>query len=122
MEKLTNQSKVKAYKVEPYNGDGYATVVFAEDRAHARSLALLTDCCQDYQFTEIRAVRYPQFDDQYSGHWEADWYDPNDRRQLVKDGWHCEYVGDDDCDACTGRPYCDIYAEWKKDMEREYGR
>ena len=114
--------KLKAYKVEPYDGDGYATVVFAENRAKARTLAMSTDCCQDCSFTEIRAVRFPAFDDQYRGHWEANWYDPKDRLALVQDGWHCEFVGDDDCSECTGRPYCDIYAEWKKDMEYSRGR
>lgn len=115
-------AELKAWKVEPYNGDGYSTVVFAKNRGEARNLATLTDCCQDFRFTEIRATRMPSFDDQYRGHWEADWYDPNDRRQLVQEGWHCEYVGDDDCAKCTGRPYCDIYAEWKKDMEIWSGR
>lgn len=122
MSDLVSASKLKAYKVEPYHGDGYATVVFAKNRGEAKALALQTDCCERCQYTEIRAIRYPAFDDQYRGHWEADWYDPNDRLAMVRDGWHCEYVGDDDCEKCTGRRYCDIYAEWKKDMEFWSGR
>ncbi len=115
MADVTKEKLLKAYKVEPYHGDGYSTVVFAKNRGEARNLATLTDCCHDSRFTEIRATRMPQLDAAYHGRWELEWFNERDRAALVKSGYHCESVGDDDCYECSGQMFCSIYAEWREE-------
>lgn len=98
-----------------------ATVVFAETRGKARSLALHTDTCEDANFTDIEVNRKPQMDKYYTENKkEMEWEDPQDRIALVKDcGFVCDYDYRDweDCENCSAKEYCDSYAEMKNGGE-----
>lgn len=93
-----------------------ATVVFAETRGKARSLALYTDCCEDANFCDIEVRRVPQVDKYYkAGKTELDWNDPNDRLVLVKE---CDFMCDYDafnigeCALCSAKEYCGEYQDY----------
>ena len=104
---------MKAWKVGRLD-DAYSSVVFAETRGKAREVAMDTD------FIEIGAWRCKKADGEYRGHFEMDWYDPKDRLFLIKElGFTCEYFGDEDCEQCVGKDFCDIYIEHLNDEEVE---
>lgn len=92
-----------------------STVVFAETRGKAKSIALHTDMCYGYdaEFTDIEVNRLSKADSQYKkGKTEMDWYDPNDRRFLVdKCGFHCEEVDLNECEKCSANDVCDYYQD-----------
>ena len=93
-----------------------ATVVFAETRGKARSMALATDCCEDADFCDIEVRREPQLDKYYvDGKKELDWEIPKDRIALVKEcGFVCDldYFMAEDCDCCSAKEYCDRYKDY----------
>ena len=92
-----------------------AEVVFAETRGKAKALASCCDCCENASFTDIEATRMKQADKYYKdGKWHLDWDNPKDRIALVKDcGFVCDYecLEWEDCEECSAKKYCDIYAE-----------
>lgn len=98
-----------------------ATLVFAETRGKARSLAMSTECCEDADFCDIEVYRKPQMDKYYvEGKKEMDWYNSKDRIALVKDcGFFCDldYWEREYCDTCPAKEYCDSY----KDLISEKG-
>ena len=98
----------------------YATVVFAETRGKARSLALETDCCEDARFCDIEASRMPQADKYYKeGKKELDWKNQADRIALVKEcGFFCDYDYED-CAVCHAKEYCDRYQDWLQQPAEE---
>lgn len=91
-----------------------ATVVFAETRGKARSMALATDCCEDAKFTDIEVHRQPQIDKYYKdGKYEMNWNNPNDRLVLVKEcGFYCSDDYRDDCENCSAKEYCEDYQHY----------
>ena len=100
-----------------------ATVVFAETRGKAKSLALATDCCEDADFCDIEVRREPQLDKYYvDGKKEMDWENPKDRIALVKEcGFVCshDYWMYEDCDCCSAKEYCYHYAERKDGADND---
>lgn len=98
---------MKAYKISDLKGYAdYSTVVFAETSGKAKAIAITTDAFNDYEFTEISAIRVPQLDKYYRGLDEMDWYDDDDRIAMVKDGnFHC--FADSECPNCPAKEYCD---------------
>ena len=116
---------MKAWKVsDKWNYEGYSTVVFAETRNEAKSLALSTDACEDAQYIDIEARRMPELDSEYRGHFEMEWDDPEDRAALVAHGWACFEVEPDECETCTGKDTCEAYDEYLKDeaLAEKYGK
>lgn len=111
---------MKAWLVRPKD-EFYATVVFAETRGKARSIAMHTETCEDVDFTDIEVHRKPQIDKYYvDGKKEMDWFNSKDRIALVKDGgFVCsrDYWEFEDCDNCPATKYCDMY----KDYQTEKG-
>ena len=91
--------------------DFCSTIVFAESRGKAKSIALTTDCCCDADYTDIRATRFPWADKEYKqGKREMYWDDPKDRRFLVsKAGFRCEYVERENCEVCSAKDVCEEY-------------
>lgn len=93
----------------------YSDVVFAETRGKARSLALSTDCCEYANFIDIEVRRIPQLDKYYSeGKWHFDWYKPEDRIALVKEGgFYCDEdaFSLEECAVCPAKQYCSKYTE-----------
>ena len=89
-----------------------ATVVFAETRGKAKSIAMHTNVCEDVDFCNIKLTRAPQIDKYYKeGKTEMDWSDDNDRIALVKEcGFYCE-VEHDNCEECAAKNYCDVYLD-----------
>lgn len=103
-----------------------ATVVFAETRGKARSLALATDCCEDARFCDIEASRMPQADKYYKeDKKELDWENQADRIVLVKEcGFVCDYdyFDHEDCAVCPAKEYCDRYQDWLQQPAEEVWR
>lgn len=100
-----------------------ATVVFAETRGKARSLATHTDVCEDVDYIRIEVSRMPEADKFYrDGKRELDWNDPADRIVLVKEcGFFCnpDYFDWEDCAVCSAREYCDRYKDKILSLEEE---
>lgn len=98
-----------------------ATVVFAETRGKARSIAMRTEACEDVDFCDIEARREPQMDKYYKeGKKEMDWFDDNDRLALVKEcGFYCEEIEEDRCEDCPAKEYCEEYSVYIDLKERE---
>ena len=96
-----------------------ATVVFAETRGKAKSMALNTECCEDADFCDIEVHREPQMDKYYiDGKTEMDWLNPKDRIALVKEcGFIChrDYFEPEDCESCSAREHCDQYKDYLKE-------
>lgn len=65
---------------------GYCgTIVFAETRGKAKSIALGTEPLEDAEFCSIEAKRAPEMDKYYKeGKTYMEWYDPEDRVAMVK--------------------------------------
>lgn len=96
--------------------DPCATVVFAETRGKARSVAMGTDACEDADFIDIEVTRYKHMDKYYvDGKREMDWYNDKDRVALVKDAGFCccdeAIYNGVECDACPAKEYCCTYEE-----------
>lgn len=93
-----------------------ATVVFAETRSKAKTLALSTDACEDVDYIRIEATRLKEADKYYKeGKKELDWENPADRMVLVKEcGFTCDYdaFNAGDCANCSAKDYCDQYQDW----------
>lgn len=111
---------MKAWLVR--NKDKYcATVVFAETRGKARSLALRTDCCEDCDFCDIQVTRQPKADKYYKeGKTELDWYNPKERIIFVKElGFSCYDIDLRVCEGCSAKEYCNAYKDEKEYQENE---
>lgn len=108
---------MKAYIVKDEEScENWTTVVFAETRGEAKTLAMATDACEDARYIDIRASRIPELDEHYRGRVEMDWEDAQDRIALVKLGWSCnpEYWDPSDCELCPATDWCDLYKDSKR--------
>lgn len=97
---------------------GYATVVFAETRGQAKSVAMYTDTFDgDWDFTEIRVYRRPKLDAEYRGRDEMDWDNDADRLALIKHGFSCHDDVFDTwyCERCAGKDICDKYQDYLRE-------
>ena len=105
-------------------GEYCATIVFAETRGKAKSMALTTDCCGDANFCDIEVRRVPQADKYYKdGKTEMDWFDPNDRIALVRDcDFSCEYAEIGKSESCAAKDYCNVYKELTESEAEENDR
>lgn len=100
----------KAYYAREKDSD-YATIVFAESAAQAKTIALSCDCCEDARFIDVRVQRLPEADKLYKGLAEVDWYDAETRIALVRDlNWSC-IDPSWECDDCPARQYCRWHGE-----------
>ena len=92
------------------SGDDYGTVVFAETRGKAKSIALTCDACEDAEFRHITARRIPSLDRFYRDKDEMDWNDPDDRVAMVRyGGFYCSYEmlkSELRCDKCPAKQWC----------------
>lgn len=109
---------MKAWLVRERDSE-FATVVFAETRGKARSIAMQTDACADAEFTSIEVSRKPQLDKYYTpGKKEMDWYNDADRIALVKDGgFCCSYECGCEFEECPAHQWCDRYEEEKEAVD-----
>ena len=96
-----------------------ATVVFAETRGKARSIARYTNACEDCGFCDIEVHRKPNMDKYYKdGKMELDWEIPQDRIALVKElGFQCAEIEYADCDECSAKGYCDLYKDYAEELK-----
>ena len=108
---MKGRRRLKAWIAQETETWSNATIVFAETRGKARSVAMHTDACEDVSFIEIYIRRVPQMDKYYRGLSEMDWFDPDDRIAMVRDaGFSCTYEldkSDLDCDKCPACKWCD---------------
>lgn len=111
---------MKAWEVRDKYGE-CSTVVFAETREKAKSLALQTECCGDSDFCDILVCRIPGLDKYYKdGKLEMYWDNPEDRLVLVKEaGFYCvdTYEYEEYCEECIAKDYCREYQSMKDDKE-----
>lgn len=109
----------KAYCARP-KWEDCSTVVFAESRGKAKSIAMSTEACEDVDFVNIQVHRLPHMEKYYKpGKTKMEWYDLEDRIALVKDaGFHCEYIELTECEQYPAREYCD---KWEAYMEENDG-
>ena len=93
--------------------DDIATVVFAETRGEAHSLAMSTDACEGSRWVDVSVRRAPMLDAESRKQSEMDWYDPEDRVALVQyANFTCSYemdYADCPCDTCPATQYCGRY-------------
>ena len=105
----------KAYKVTDRVGySGYSIIVFADTPGGAVSRALRTDefSIDNWDFTELKAIRIPTLDMSYRGKSVMDWDDMEDRVAMVKEaGFYCDpdYITLDDCKVCPAKDWCSGY-------------
>ena len=111
---------MKAWRVNKKD-DFYSTIVFAETRGKAKSMALATDCCEYADFCDIEVRREKELDKYYrDGKIEMDWENPLDRIALVKEcGFYCDpdYFDFEDCSVCSAKEYCDYYKDRLEESE-----
>jgi hypothetical protein len=111
---------MKAWRVSKKD-DCYSTIVFAETRGKAKSVALSTDCCEYADFCDIEVRRERDMDKYYQdGKIEMDWDNPADRVALVKEcGFYCdpEYFDFEECSICPAKEYCDYYHDRLEESE-----
>ena len=89
-----------------------STVVFAETRNKAKSLAKKTEACESVEYIDIEVRRLPIADSEYSGRIEMDWNDPDDRLFLVQNcDFFCEEIVPYECDKCSAKNYCMVYQD-----------
>jgi hypothetical protein len=104
----------KAWLVREKN-EFAATVVFAETRGKAKSIAMHTETCEDVDFVDIDVCRLKYADKYYKpGKRELDWYNSADRIAMVKDcGFTC--IPDarcaEECADCPAKEFCDDFIE-----------
>jgi hypothetical protein len=115
-EVIGEDSMMKAWFVKETVNFG-ATVVFAETRDKAKSLALCTSCCKDASDIEVRRV--PQMDKYYvEGKTEMEWSDPKDRIALVKEcGFYCRHPIAEECKDCPAKDFCDEAVQKEEETE-----
>lgn len=86
-------------------------VVFAETRGKAISLCLGREPFDDYEFTELYARRFKDYDKYYDGNDRIDWDNEEHRLRLVRDfGWACTEGKDIYCEDCCAKKHC---REWE---------
>lgn len=116
---------MKAYVVSDREGySEWTVIVFAKSRGKAIAAALGTDefPSGDWSYTELRAIRKPEFDKHYRGYSRMEWDNPDDRLAMVRDGdYYCSEDAFDpnDCMKCSGKDYCSRYVEYLDEKEAE---
>ena len=101
----------------------WSEIVFADRRSKAIVTALhYSDSFGDgsFDYTDLRAVRRPELDKYYRGVSIMDWYNPDDRLAMIKDGgFQCadDSFDPDDCERCVGKDYCDRYDDYLEEKE-----
>ena len=102
---------MKAYIVSTDYGD-FSTVVFADNRGRAKSIAMGTDACMGADYIDIHARRCSALDQYYNNRVEMDWSEPEDRIAMVKEAeFECSGATYDfgECPTCPAREYCGRY-------------
>ena len=86
-------------------------VVFAKTRGQARSAALLTDACENADYTDIRATRIPVLDRFYRGETAMDWDNVEDRKAMARYGKFACSIEErtPPCGTCPAKEWCMRY-------------
>lgn len=107
--------EMKAYKIYDKTNCYYSAVLFAETPGKARAAAAYADGFEYVPFTDVIVRRVPELDGSYRGHTYMEWYDDQDRIDLVKlAGFYCDPDGDCESASCPAREYCDRFKEESK--------
>ena len=121
MSKKADYGIIKAYAVMDKNCDtGYSFIVYAESRGKAIRYAMehCDDAFDDYEYTEMRAIRIKALDGYKDKMTTLDWHNENDRIAMVRNaGFHCSYEmedGDLECEECLASEWCERYKEIKE--------
>lgn len=103
---MEKAKKVKAYICTDKRSCMYYTVVFAETRGKAKSVAQTTEDLYNTPFIHIAAKRIPQLDDAYRFHPVMNWKNDFDRVRLVRDaGFVCD-AAREECNKCSAFEWC----------------
>ena len=102
---------MKAWIVLDKNGETGAVIVYAETRGKAVSLCMNDESFEDYDYIELYAKRFKEYDKYYDGKEKVDfWNDEQHRTRLVKDfGWSCIDGKDYYCDDCPAKEWCQAW-------------
>lgn len=96
----------------------YAIIVFAETRGKAVSAALCSEEFpkDDWNYTELCALRAPTLDKHYRGKWRMEWDDDEDRLAMIREaGFFCQELDSDECERCSGKEFCEAYKDYLDD-------
>lgn len=117
---MAEPKQMKAWLVREKD-EFHATVVFAETRGKARSLATHTEACEDASFLDIEVSRCKAADKYYrEGKSEMDWYNADDRIAMVKEcGFQCipDAFEPEGCPECPASQWCDLYQDHLRESE-----
>lgn len=103
---IEKAKKVKAYICTDKRSCMYYTVVFAETRGKAKSVAQTTECLHNTPFIYVVAKRIPQLDDAYRFYPVMNWKSGHDRVRLVRDaGFVCD-AAREECNKCSAFEWC----------------
>lgn len=93
---------MKAYKVTDIQVEEIAEIVFAESRSKARAIAKGSEWFGEADYTDLRAVRVPDWDDlfEHCGPGRARFDDPVVLRRARGLGWHEYDASYQSCSRC----------------------
>ena len=104
----------KAYRVYDANGwESGSVIAFAETAGKAKVIAMSDDNFEDTPYQDLRARRDKYYDKYAKNRIMLDWYNPTDRRILVKSGWSCYEPEKWECEGCECNDICDKAKEWE---------
>lgn len=105
--------KMKAWRVFDKYCECGTEIVFAETAGKAKSICLHDDNFGDYEYTELCARRFQEYDKYYDGNHKVNfWEDEEHRIILVRDfGWSCIDGIDTYCDDCPAKEWCEFWEE-----------
>lgn len=100
---------MKAWIVFDAYGEYGSEIVYAETRGRAKSLCMNDDTFDDCDFRTLRARRFKDYDQYYTGEAKPDfWFDEEHRVRLVRDyGWHCFDGYGGYCEQCPAKEWCE---------------
>ena len=110
---------MKAWAVSDYNNEYGTVIAFAETRGKAKAICMNDDTFDDVGWTDLRAYRFPQYDQYYDGSKKKInfWFDDEHRVRLVRDfGWQCIDPIDSECEDCSAKQWC---SHWEYLQEKE---
>ena len=107
---------MKAWRVFDKYCECGTEIVFAETAGKAKSICLYDENFEEYEYTELCARRFQEYDKYYDGKRKVNfWEDEEHRIILVRDfGWSCIDGIDTYCDDCPAKEWCEFWKEGKR--------
>lgn len=119
---MSKEPEMKAYMatVKDLESEYGTLVAFARTPGKAIGIALASGQFDGWRWTDLRIHRCKELDDSYRGKDQMDWYNDQDRIDMVsKAGFFCTEVRISECEKCAAKDFCDWYQDWKADNEKK---